>query len=1049
VIHGKVTQNRIYCNCWVTVSYKPEKGEYDLKVIVKGGKLFKDQNDGRKTIDLGSAGWFRWLAKNKRFIYRGEEIQFSARREKRRGSYYWYGYCRRKGKLNKVYLGKDSALTQSRLSAAEKKLKNFIDSEPTFEMSSSQGLFRSTELNIVSVPERKGVKEARESFTLRNRLTPPSLPANLIARENLLEQINTPITLISAPVGYGKTTLLNQWQVQYQYPVAWVALKEEEGKSHTFWSTIAFAMQKIDQSLGLPVLNSLRPSLPIPLEQIISRLIRNVDSWLSAKTNRRFALILDNYDKVHNPEIDTLCQFFLDQLPVGMQVIIASQESFSFDVQQWRIRREITELSINDLSLTPKEGVAYLQRAESIHLTSREKMMLSLKADGWIAGLQILVSALRTQDDMHQFIATFDGYHPDLQEYHVKEVLRTQPAVTQAFLLQTSILRTLCGPLCDAVTKGSGSEQLLQQIYQESQLLHLLDEGQGWYQYHDMFSQSLQHQLQLQFPEKVHDLHWRAAEWYQSHELYSEAIHHFVLVGAWSNVARLIDQVIIEELRRGSDHEVLRWLQQLPEEIFLRHPTLLFTYARLGAMSLPRGIVESFLQRIAARIEAKQAEARSPNEQALLSDLAYWEAAAKGNRTYPKIESPQNEIEELWQMLDLRDRGNRLVREGKLETGERVLVEAIDVAKKKSMLFVVVMVGIRRISLIARQGRLRHAEAVAREILGWVQVRNGGTLPASASVLLLPLIRIHYARNQLDEARKLIDETAMIDPQPTSVNIHFSAHGLLALILLAQGDTDAARDSLQAALELEPFASRLLSIEDLKVRQAVVYLREGDLLTAEQMLRQVTTSMWQPFQAPGEAYVTAWALLFLAQGRYPEAREALSRLDQASPDRLLFTFPMRKVLLAVTHWAQHKFNQAQREMIWAVRAAAAEEIIRPFLDCGPQIIPLLSFLMAGSKLMDRQRAFVKSLLDQLLADCPDFPIPSADELADRIEAARISPREQKVLQLLEEGLNNKELAARMIVTDSTVRTHLRNIYRKLEVSSRTQAIKRARELQLL
>jgi LuxR family maltose regulon positive regulatory protein len=275
--------------------------------------------------------------------------------------------------------------------------------------------------------------------------------------------------------------------------------------------------------------------------------------------------------------------------------------------------------------------------------------------------------------------------------------------------------------------------------------------------------------------------------------------------------------------------------------------------------------------------------------------------------------------------------------------------------------------------------------------------------------------------------------------------IHY--HVLLAHISHQQGDKMAAHEALRAALDLAPTGK--FSLQALQIHQALLYLRQGEAVTAERLLRQISAYPLPAHLAGDGLLRVAWAELFLAQQQYPAAEALLTSIDEARWDPFLSILPQPNLLLALAYWGQHKVNQAHQEMLRAIRLAEPEGIIRPFLDCGFSLIPVLTFVLHAGKLSRVQHDFVTLLFNHLRTAYPETPVPSPTEVAAWFVSAQISPREQEILRLLDEGLDNQALAAHLMVTDSTVRTHLRHIYRKLGVNTRIQALKRARELQLL
>ncbi len=446
-----------------------------MKAIVKQGYLYTEPRDANADIAVGAQAWFDWLDQHDHFVFQGDDDRFTARQETIRGGSYWYGYRRRKGRLYKVYLGRAADLTLDKLHAAEGKFtqREQPAAESALAPLSALDLATSLRTVVVSARQRENAAVTNLPFTLLTRLIPPALPTSLIARPRLLQQISTPITLVTAPSGFGKTTLVNQWRTARltnppttppstapQSPkIVWISLETDERNPHSFWATMMAALEQSEIDTGKSASALLQSPTHVSLEQILANFIQTISRWQASQPAHQLVLILDNYQRVRSTDIDAACQFFLDHLPPNVQMVLTSQAQFPFAVQRWRAQGILAELTADDLLLTPEEGAAYLDRIATIPLTAREKLSLSVRAGGWAAGLNLLALALKKQEDVHRFIATFDGKHPFLQTYFVEEILARQPAEIQAFLLQTSILRNLQGSLCDSVTQQRGSQQ--------------------------------------------------------------------------------------------------------------------------------------------------------------------------------------------------------------------------------------------------------------------------------------------------------------------------------------------------------------------------------------------------------------------------------------------------------------------------------------------------------------------------------------------------------------------------------------------------------------
>jgi LuxR family maltose regulon positive regulatory protein len=427
-------------------------------VVNKGHLTAHDAKTGLPySVRVGSKQWSEWLAGNETFIFKGGAGHFSARRETRRGLPYWYGYRRREGKLCKAYVGKAEELTTDRLEQVSAQLAGQTSALRLPDKPDSQALLASLEK---ARPASTGLDESDWStvpFLLATKVQPPALPQHLIARPRLTEQMNEPLTLIDAPGGFGKSTLLNAWRSQRQSETrksAWVSLDADDNDPVQFWRLVATALQTASPTADQTIPARPPASAPADLRHMVVSLINAIaGETATAGGPRAIALILDDYHHIQTEAIHHSVSFLLDNLPPALQLIISGRTKAPFALGRLRAKGMVVELSTEDLRFTETEGIAFLQRQMAENLLAWGEMQALVKrTEGWAAGLNLAALALKRQADKHQFIAAFAGEHTYLREYFMEDVLQQQPPARQAFLLKTSILRHLTGDLCDAVT---------------------------------------------------------------------------------------------------------------------------------------------------------------------------------------------------------------------------------------------------------------------------------------------------------------------------------------------------------------------------------------------------------------------------------------------------------------------------------------------------------------------------------------------------------------------------------------------------------------------
>ncbi len=1010
------------------------------KAVVRNDLLFAAaERDESHTIRVGSSSWYAWLASHHGFIFEGGAGHFTARREMRRGIAYWYAYRRRAGKFSKTYLGKSEELTQERLEQASALLAGQPPVARLAAHGNSVDLIDALNQTTASIPSDE------TSFLPLTKIKPPALPQKLIERPRLTQRISAPVTLILAPSGFGKSTLLNEWRQSCEMPVAWVALDADDNHPLRFWATVVTALQTVNPNLGRELLPQLNASSPCAISKIVVNLTNEIVRVMDgADASPRIGLILDDYHHIEHPEIHASVQCLLDYLPPTLQLIISSRTKPALALGHLRAKGIVTELRTDDLRFTLEEGIDFLwQHIPGHRLAYGDMQTLVKRTEGWVAGLMLATCALTQHDDRRKFMESFTGAHTFLREYFMESVLHRQPPEVRAFLLKTAILKNLTGHLCDAVTGQNDGAEMLARLWQENLFLVRLEE-EDWYRYHDLFAEMLCCQLQAQYPAEIPDLRRRAAEWYRAQNAPADAVYHLLAIEAWEEAAALIESMALRELEQfGEDSRLLRWLQQLPETVVQQHKTLLSVYVRLAKVGLPPDRIENCLARIETNITRKPAAEQTGDEKDVLTEIQRLRRQWSTGDAATSELLAGGEHADVWQMLNGIAHYQILARQY-IAQAEALAREVYQTAQARPHLFAMLMAGGNYAKFAALRGQLRRGEKIAHQVLQEA-VALRGKLPEPASITLEVLSRICYDRNQLAQAHQLWVRATEVDPNPTSSNMKIRLAVTRALIQLAEGNCEAALVTLQAALELNTrHRSRWWLNQDLSAYQALCWLRQGDCAKAERLVSEPADV------GPHPLSLLVHAEILLTQKQPAAAEEILTGLVSRYPHGF-YPEPIMgaRVMLAIALFEQHKVNQARQVMAEAVRLAGPESFLRPFLDHGPQTAPLLTLVSHTENLSAETQSFVKEVLRIVgHANGGLKPLPR-DELTALSVAASISAREQQVLRLLSAGLSNREIADRFSVSDSTIKTHLENIYRKLGVKSRTQAVAQAQTLKLV
>jgi LuxR family maltose regulon positive regulatory protein len=1036
-------------------------------------ELYQTRDRGELNILPESPTWFTWLEQVSSFAFVGKSSHYTARKETRqRGDRYWYAYLATGEHLTKKYLGKTADLSLARLEhVADEMSANQAGSRQLRQAVPLQPAQREAQLLSPGFPTAKGAEIGVE-LTRRLALAPWQTPINpllatklhmprpqmqLVQRAHLVERLQQgmqcTLTLVSAPAGFGKTTLLTQWFAVNGLPAAWLSLEPEDNDPTRFLSYLIAALQTLDAQIGTTALAMLRtPQPPLP-EAVLAVLISEVTSRGAAD----FALVLEDYHVITDENIQRSMTFLLEHLPPLMHLVLATRADPPLPLARLRAQGQLTEIRTADLRFGGTETRSFLQGVMGLDLPLEAIDTLERSTEGWIAGLQLAGLSLQGRADVSAFMAAFSGSHRFVLDYLSEEVLARQPTSVQQFLLHTCILERLSGPLCDAVRELEGSQAMLEALERANLFVVPLDDERRWYRYHHLFAGVLRrHLLQLE-PTLSPALHRRASAWYEQNALPVEAVQHALAIPDVELAARLIEQIALPLAFQGQIHMVLSWLEALPETLIRTRPRLCVYYAVLLTFTNQLEAAKELLPEVERGIQEMPAEQAQPIMGWVLSTRAAI-AALSGN-----IEPAVSLAHQALELLPETDRGGALV------TTIRAYLVSGDVTPTSEREVAAAVAWIRASSHLL-------ATEISICLLAHLYVLQGGVRKAVAT----------YA-----QVVQVVPRPEVLQTMYSSLFYYFG----LGDLLREWNDLEAAERHLsqgmtlvKGMLTLEPFVAILGYTALARLEQARGNAYEA-LATLDAMARLAEQRHFPPHQITQVAAVRAQ--LELTQGNvaaaiswtescglstedeelpYPREAEYLTlvrvriaqaRTDPASPflqdvlhllDRLLGDAQAKArmgsaleilVLRALAQEVQGDQTSALSTLERALVLAEPEGYIRLFVDEGEPMLTLLHLAYRRGIAPDYVATLLSAFGEQHALVLP----PLSPHPASLLEP--LTEREREVLRLLLEGASNREIARRLIVSVNTVKRHVYNLCGKLGVQSRAQAIARARELNLV
>ena len=1025
---------------------------------VKGGRLYQSETES-DPIEVGTLVWFHWLEHHTTFTFVDCVGTFTAqKRGTDPNSSYWDTYHTRQGKLYRIRLGHSNMLTLERLQAVARTLAGkHAQTEPTVTSPAEP---------IASMPQQPRTR-ANISFSrslIQTKLYRPRSGSDLIHRARLIERLNTGlssnVTLISAPAGFGKTTLIADWVQTLNRPSAWLSLDEHDNELAAFVHSLAAALQTVFPDAFQATASLLKaPQFP-PADYVTTLLINEL-----ADVPEDIILVLDDYHLIRNTKVHALLDMLILHLPPQMHLVLATRSDPPLPIARWRAKGRLNELRGDDLRFTLEETEAFLSRVlsdEHVHETSVELVELT---EGWIAVLRMAALSLRSTSDHAAFLERLRHY-PDrsISGYLVEEILAQLTPAVQEFLVRMSFLDQFCAELGAAILgRGFPTKQvqsILEWLERSNLLLIPLDTRQGWYRFHHLFRQLLQQRLQMLLStEEIAMLHRRASAWYAVQGLIEEALEHALAAGDASGAAQLVKAHFLRAFEQEQLAQLERWLHLLPEEQLQRSPLLLFAQAWIlqahGQLKdLPRLLTAAeqflgisgnrardaddpkrgFLRALIAvgwcifQFYTGQAQASLESALAALRWLGSGEGYAASQALFYLALSHQAIGQE-----DIA-----------LATLQQALRDPS--ANRNNVAFL--LRAQSRVFLAA--GKLHQVEQASRHLLRLAQEAD---LALSQNLAHWLLGVVYYEWNKLD--------AAMYHFSAVSANRHLAHFSIarealfgLALASQAQGLDTQAQETARSLLE---WVQEQHNMGEFMLAYAFcghLALLQDEVEEASQWLEMAgDQEVLGPMLFLEDPPITQVRLL-LAKGDEPSVARGQALLD----DLLQYVEAIhstRKTIqvLALQAWAydmQGLFTEALDVLERALELARPGGFIRTFADL-PQLARLLQELRKRRK----TRLAVDNKLDAYLQGILAAMTPPAAQAGSKEELLRqeglepLTGRELQILHLLDKGLTNKEIARELVVTPGTVKVHINNVYRKLSVNNRRAAVALAKALGLL
>jgi LuxR family transcriptional regulator, maltose regulon positive regulatory protein len=882
------------------------------------------------------------------------------------------------------------------------------------------------------------------------------------------------LTLISAPAGFGKTTLVSTWvagceRLEPKVRVAWLSLDETDNDPTCFLTYLVAALQTVAPEIGKGAMDALQTPQPPPTESILITLLNEI-----ADNPDNLLVVLDDYHVLDAKPIDDAVTFLIEHLPPRMHLVIATREDPHLPLARLRVRGQLAELRAADLRFTPAEAAEFLNQVMGLNLSVEDIASLETRTEGWIAGLQLAAISLQGNQDISGFIREFAGDHRYIVDYLVEEVLQSQPEPIRQFLFQTSIVDRLNGSLCDALTARENCSAQLEALQRGNLFIIPLDDKRHWYRYHHLFGDVLRMRLTAEQPDQVAVLHRRASEWYEHNGSMENAIRHALAAGDFARAADLVEMVMLDMRRNRQFATLLAWLKQIPDELVRVRPVLCVGYALASMSCGEHPAVEPRLRDAERWLDTPddpRQQPESPLKGMIVVDHKEFRrlpgliALIRAGQALARGDMPET-VKYARRVLDLAPDNDLLMlggassqlglvawTRGDLEAARPLTADGMEKVRQAGYISPSLGAAISLADIQITQGRLHEAMTTFERALQWAMKPGAPVLPGAADMYvgMSDLLREHNDMKTASQyllTSQALGELAALPQNP------YRWCAAMARIKQARGDLDGALTLLEQAERLydgnfspnvRPVAARKTRVwlamgcldkamgwareHGLSAENELSYLREFDHIT----LARVLLSQYQSDRA--ESYIS------VAMGLLERLRKAADAGGRnGSVIEIL-------ALQALAHQAQGALPAALLPLQQALALAEPEGYVRLFLDEGSSMLQLLQAASAygikpdyTGKLLNEFNKEIKQIENK-----PDLtPV-----LPDQPPGESLSQRELEILQLIDRGLSNREISKRLFLALDTVKGHNRLIFGKLQVHRRTEAVARARELGLL
>lgn len=891
---------------------------------------------------------------------------------------------------------------------------------------------------------------------LLTKLHIPAPCKNLVFRETLLkklnEGLNRKLILISAPAGFGKTTLISEWIHQYNIATAWFSIDKNDNDPVEFLIYLISATQGIYKKFGRASLELLRSPQPPEVESIVDLLVNEI-----VDIKKDFILVLDDFHLINNTEIFNLLVYLLDHVPSTIHVAILTRSDPSLAIARLRSQHQLLEFRSSDLCFSTNDIHVLFNKKLKIKLSAEDASSLETKTEGWIAGLQLTALSMFGHDNISAFVKALKGDNRYIMDYLIEEVLKNQSDEIKEFLLQTSILEQISAPLCNQVLNRVDSQLILEKLEKSGMFVIPLDTGRHWYRYHHLFADLLKQRLLLKDKTLVEDLHKKAGEWFEDNEMYDLAIEHTLVNKDYVKTIKLLGEVVEHMWENGRHSAILKYGDILPDELLYKSPNFCLFYSWILIVSGEIKKAEPYLSAAEIKVKKQISEKNSSEKSIHYNKKLFGKIAVAFAYLNSHLEHSEkifdycsiamenlSEEDPMWYSWAWFSFGIAHFSNGELLKSKKAFNKAFDYGKKSGSIYLISTIAIRMAENEQQLGHFKSSYKKCSDLLSLIEDKGYSQITKAEWIyaplyLIMGVTDLNWAH--MDKANENIRTAYNLSKKGNDIFLKIYVLIVYSTILKFQGDASSAQiinelENLIRHNTIPPFLDALYVAWKIHI-----LMDANEIDQAIDLISDYGLGLDKEKNHGNEGAYSAYARVLLEQRKLDEAESLLSELySLASSNNGMDRMVELKISFTQLYKFKGENDKAVKCLMEALEMSADEEQLFIFVFWSDS-------LKSEFKEVFNIQATTSTSIPREFMDKLKLAIKNKDKRKNNLAKSELSERELDTLKGIAENLTNQEIADQLFISLNTVKTHLKNINLKLDVDSRAKAVTKAKHLQ--